>query len=202
MLGHKGGKVVIKEVWLVSGNKNKQKEFKKIIKEKSLQDIMNICFYENSICELQTEKMDDLIRHKALETFKSIKRPLLVEHTSLHLKAWGDFPGGLTQIIWKQLGAEGFIKLTESNRKAIARTYLGYIDGGQLKVYIGEIEGEISKEAKGEHGFGWDPIFIPDGQKITFGEMKRKEKNKISMRRKAIELFLEDMAGERSAHIE
>ena len=50
---------------------------------------------------------------------------------------------------------------------------------------IGKIEGHISPSKKGENGFGYDPIFIPKGKKITFGEMKNSQKYKIDHRYKA-----------------
>ena len=50
---------------------------------------------------------------------------------------------------------------------------------------IGKIEGTISNSIKGNNGFGYDPIFIPLGKKITFGEMKPLQKHKIDHRFKA-----------------
>jgi len=50
---------------------------------------------------------------------------------------------------------------------------------------VGKIEGHISPLIKGKNGFGYDPIFIPVGKKITFGEMKPSQKNKIDHRFKA-----------------
>ena len=50
---------------------------------------------------------------------------------------------------------------------------------------VGKIEGFISPVMKGKNGFGYDPIFIPKGKKITFGEMKASEKYKIDHRFKA-----------------
>ena len=50
---------------------------------------------------------------------------------------------------------------------------------------IGKIEGYISSSMKGENGFGYDPIFIPKGKKITFGEMKSSQKYKMDHRFKA-----------------
>jgi len=50
---------------------------------------------------------------------------------------------------------------------------------------VGKIEGNISPSMKGENGFGYDPIFIPTGKKITFGEMKASKKHKIDHRSKA-----------------
>ena len=50
---------------------------------------------------------------------------------------------------------------------------------------IGKIEGKISNKKKGKNGFGYDPIFIPNGKKITFGQMKQTTKFKIDHRSKA-----------------
>ena len=54
---------------------------------------------------------------------------------------------------------------------------------------IGKIEGSISPVMKGKNGFGYDPIFIPKGKKITFGEMKSSEKYKIDHRFKAFKII-------------
>ena len=59
------------------------------------------------------------------------------------------------------------------------------------KEFIGEISGIIAPEAKGTTNFGWDIIFIPEGYQKTFAEMTFKEKNKISMRKIALEKFRE-----------
>jgi XTP/dITP diphosphohydrolase len=56
---------------------------------------------------------------------------------------------------------------------------------GKYKTFSGTVNGKISKEPKGNNGFGYDPIFIPNGYKKTFGEMKANIKDKISHRYKA-----------------
>ena len=56
---------------------------------------------------------------------------------------------------------------------------------GSYKTFSGVVNGKISKEPKGDNGFGYDPIFIPNGHKKTFGEMKANLKDKISHRYKA-----------------
>ena len=60
-----------------------------------------------------------------------------------------------------------------------------YDSNKKLISSIGKIEGSISSVMKGKNGFGYDPIFIPKGKKITFGEMKSSEKYKIDHRFKA-----------------
>ena len=69
-------------------------------------------------------------------------------------------------------------------KKLYSRERLGFL---KLKIIksIGKIEGYISPSMKGKNGFGYDPIFIPKGKKITFGEMKTSQKYKIDHRFKA-----------------
>ena len=56
---------------------------------------------------------------------------------------------------------------------------------GKFISKTGKIEGRISNSKKGKNGFGYDPIFIPNGRKITFGQMKFKNKFKIDHRARA-----------------
>lgn len=69
-----------------------------------------------------------------------------------------------------------------------------YPDGRKL-VARGEVHGHLIREMKGEHGFGYDPLFIPDGEELTFGEMDGEAKNKISHRAKSLEK-LEELLSE------
>ena len=64
-----------------------------------------------------------------------------------------------------------------------------YDSNKKLISSIGKIEGSISPVMKGKNGFGYDPIFIPKGKKITFGEMKSSEKYKIDHRFKAFKII-------------
>jgi len=62
---------------------------------------------------------------------------------------------------------------------------------GNLHTFEGIVEGKIIHEKRGEKGFGYDPIFIPDGYDITFAEMSLNEKNMISHRAKAFAKMIE-----------
>ena len=65
----------------------------------------------------------------------------------------------------------------EKNIKAKARLAVGFHDGKKTHIFIGEVEGSISEEMKGKNGFGWDPIFIPNGQKKTYAQLSFVEKD-------------------------
>ncbi len=76
---------------------------------------------------------------------------------------------------------EGF-----SNRKAKFITVISLIVEGKIHQFTGEIEGVIAQQKSGNQGFGYDPIFIPEGWQKTFAELDLEEKNKISHRARAV----------------
>lgn len=79
----------------------------------------------------------------------------------------------------------------ETNRKARFRTVISLMWEGAEHFFEGTVEGTIRQEIAGEGGFGYDPIFQPDGYEITFAEMSMTEKNAISHRAKAMEQLVD-----------
>lgn len=79
----------------------------------------------------------------------------------------------------------------KTNRKARFKTIISLILEGKEHLFEGIIEGKISISQSGEKGFGYDPIFIPEGYEISFAEMSAEEKNKISHRAKAMEKLIQ-----------
>lgn len=77
------------------------------------------------------------------------------------------------------------------NRNAQFRTVISLILDGKKYVFEGIVKGRISKERKGDKGFGYDPIFIPEGYDKSFAELGEDVKNKISHRAKAVEKLID-----------
>jgi XTP/dITP diphosphohydrolase len=79
------------------------------------------------------------------------------------------------------------VRVTDHGRRARFRCVVALARNGDLLgIFEGKIEGKISDTARGDSGFGYDPIFIPDGFEQTFGELPEEVKNTISHRAKAI----------------
>lgn len=74
----------------------------------------------------------------------------------------------------------------KANRKAQFRTVISLIIDGKEKLFEGIAEGRIIDSPKGDQGFGYDPVFVPDGYDKTFAEMSLEEKNRISHRTAAV----------------
>jgi XTP/dITP diphosphohydrolase len=78
----------------------------------------------------------------------------------------------------------------KTNRKASFRTVIAYIDHDNNEhLFKGIVNGSITEKTTGDEGFGYDPVFMPDGYDITFAQMPLNEKNMISHRAKAFQKF-------------
>ncbi len=73
----------------------------------------------------------------------------------------------------------------KTNRKAAFETVICLIISGEEFVFSGKLEGQIIQEQRGTNGFGYDPVFVPEGSFLTLAEISLAEKNKISHRAKA-----------------
>lgn len=83
----------------------------------------------------------------------------------------------------------------KTDRKARFRTVIAMTRGDKAPLYFtGTVEGEILTEPRGEEGFGYDPVFLPEGSSLTFAEMDGDAKNAISHRGRAVKALLEWLA--------
>lgn len=78
----------------------------------------------------------------------------------------------------------------QTNRRARFRTAIALIQSGVEHLFSGEVEGEIATEPRGEQGFGYDPVFIPEDNGQTFAQMGEEAKNRISHRARAVAKLL------------
>ena len=141
--------------------------------------------------ERQALDAREVIEAKARDAYRQLGKPVLVQDTALHVEAWGGLPGAL--IVWflQTVGNEGICRMMRGweNRSAVAVFAVGFYDGMAFRCFTSEIAGRIVDGPRGEHGFGWDPIFAPDGHDKTFAEMTDEERAAVSMRRRAFEQF-------------
>lgn len=82
----------------------------------------------------------------------------------------------------------------KTNRKARFRTVIAFIEQGEIRLFEGIVNGCITEEKHGDSGFGYDPIFRPDGFSETFAEMGNESKNQISHRANAVKKLCEYLA--------
>lgn len=183
-------------IYFVSNNQNKYEEMKKLFDLSKIE----LAQYKMKIEELQTEDMNKLIKNKALVAYKELRRPVLVEHTTFCIKAFGDLPGHQAEYFYAHFGADNIVDFCKYKNEFAAYTesIICFCDGKKYKIGRGREDGFIAtKKSEKKEVFAWDKIFIPvdnNEQGFTYDELGE-EKKKRSMRRRAWE-ELKNQVGE------
>ncbi len=135
---------------------------------------------------------------KAQYLYDNYKINCFADDTGLEVEALDGAPGVYSaRFAGEERSSEDNMQLlleklkNQENRKAQFRTVITLIIDGDIQQFEGIATGEISKKRSGEKGFGYDPIFIPEGFSKSFAEMTSTEKNRISHRGRAIEKLIE-----------
>lgn len=173
---------------LVSSNPNKGIEAERILGVPVLRVSL-------SLPEIQAATVEEITRYK-LETAKTKGYSrLIVEDVSLGFDELGNFPGPYVRWLLEAAGGKGLaaIAYALNNRSARAQCCVGFWDGKEGKLFIGETEGEILVKPRGERVFGWDAWFQPKGTDKTFAELSPNEKDAISHRGRAYRKLAEHL---------
>jgi XTP/dITP diphosphohydrolase len=139
--------------------------------------------------EVQNDDVGEVARFAASNITKKLSKPLFVEDTGLYVDALNGFPGPFSAYVFRTIGNEGLLRLVEKERSAYFESAVALKLGKQVEVFKGRLHGKLSYAARGNNGFGFDPIFIPDGESKTLGEMTLEEKCGISHRSKALRMM-------------
>jgi non-canonical purine NTP pyrophosphatase (RdgB/HAM1 family) len=173
---------------LVSSNPNKGIEAERILGVPLLRVAL-------SLPEIQARTVEDITRHKLdIAKTKAYGR-LIVEDVSLGFDELGNFPGPYVRWLLEAAGGKGLaaIAYALTNRAAKAQCCIGYWDGSQAHIFLGETHGEVLVQPRGAAVFGWDAWFQPAGETKTFAEMTAEEKDKVSHRGRAYRLLAEHL---------
>jgi len=172
----------MKQIIFVTGNKNKVREAKAIVGPQT-----QIVQRRHDLDEIQELDVKKIVAHKLAQAYAIYKQPVIVEDVSFEVKQWHGFPGPFIKWMENTITASQIPSLLRSRDRAVVyRVVYGYSDGNQTKFFQGIQRGSISKKAKGTDGFGFDSIFIPEGQRKTVAELGQEHKNKTSARFQAL----------------
>ncbi|MCE4614866.1 MAG: XTP/dITP diphosphatase [Desulfurococcales archaeon] len=167
----------------ITSNKHKYIEVKQVLSG------WNIELYFTSIAkiEIQNEDIETISKTAAIYAYNILKKPLVVEDSGLFIEALNGFPGPFSNYVYKTIGNKGILYLmrNKSNRRAYFKASVTCVYNQYIMTFNGLVNGKISTEPRGEKGFGFDPIFIPEGFNKTVAELGEDVKNKISHRSKA-----------------
>jgi XTP/dITP diphosphohydrolase len=187
-----------KQLVFATNNKHKLEEVGDILKERV--DILSL----NDIdCHDDIPETADTLEGNALikahYIYDKYHKNCFADDTGLEVEALGGAPGVYSA---RYAGGEGhdseanmtklLINLEgEANRKARFRTVVALIIDGEEHLFEGIVEGRIIDERRGGQGFGYDPIFVPDGFDKTFADLGEEVKNSISHRSRAVNKLCE-----------
>ncbi len=170
---------------VVTSNEGKYKEYKDKLSKYYEIEMLNIDYPE-----IQADELEDVVEY-AIDDLKE-HAPLIIDDSGLFIEKLKGFPGVYSSYVMRTLGCDGILRLLENIdlRKARFECVIGFI-GKEMKLFKGESFGYITKKKLGTKGFGYDPIFRPEGREQTYAEMWTKEKNKISHRGRAMDSLLD-----------
>ncbi|XP_050462874.1 inosine triphosphate pyrophosphatase [Cataglyphis hispanica] len=178
-----------KPIVFVTGNAKKLEEFTAILGKNFPRQITS---KKIDLPEYQGE-IDDICRNKCRAAADLIKSPVIIEDTCLCFNALKGLPGPYIKWFLEKLGPEGLHKMLDGweDKSAEAVCTFAYCSGeadAEVLLFQGRTQGTIVSP-RGPRDFGWDPCFQPQGYDMTYAELPKDSKNKISHRRKALEVL-------------
>lgn len=137
--------------------------------------------------ELQSLDLLEVLEAKAETAWQRLGRALVVEETGFYLDGLNGFPGPLVKWLLEAIGPVGIAGLGAAlgERGAVARCALLFRDGERTVVGRGETRGTLAPRPSGGGGFGWDPVFVPEGYRETYAELSAATKDRIGHRGRA-----------------
>lgn len=183
---------------LATKNPHKLEELRSVLSDVGVELRSAFDFAELADVDEDADTLEGNALKKARYTFEMTNLPSISDDTGLEVEALNCAPGVFSARYAgeKATYQDNVIKLLEelhqaevkgvSSRKAQFRTVIALVSADGEWFFEGVCAGEITHEQRGAKGFGYDPVFVPDGFDITFAEMSAEEKNRVSHRGKAV----------------
>lgn len=184
-----------------TNNPHKLKEIKDLFQRTGLNQHWQLLGLEDIGCNKELPEPYDTLEENATSkagyVWTQYEISCFADDTGLEVNALDGKPGVMSaryagpdcsyeenvrRLIWDMDG--------KINRKARFRTVISLFLEGKQYLFEGDVRGKILDHARGWDGFGYDPVFMPDGEKKTFAEMTLDEKNKLSHRARAFEALV------------
>jgi XTP/dITP diphosphohydrolase len=178
-------------VFLATGNFHKFDEARSILTKFGIA----VGMLRVKVLEIQSDSLEEIAKTSVKDAFNRCHLPVIVEDAGLFVDALKGFPGPYAAYVYKTISNPGLLKLMENvkDRGATFRSVIAYYDGESAPVcFKGEAKGAIAHDeiwGNLQTGFGFDPIFNPEGSEKTFAEMTIEEKNGFSHRANAVRKF-------------
>lgn len=182
----------MKKICFATNNAHKLEEVQTILGDRFEVQSLNDVGFEGELPETH-ETLEENSLEKAEYLFNQLKIPVFSDDSGLEVNALDGRPGVHTAYY---AGDRDAVKnmdkvLSELNgiaeRSAQFKAVVTYIDESGIQQFEGIIKGQVASEKTGEDGFGYDPIFMPEGYDQTFAELSAEVKNTMSHRKRSVE---------------
>ena len=173
------------ELFFVSSNLHKFEEAYRILSNLGLE----ISLFETKLEEIQSNSLSEIATRKALDAYSKVQKPVIIEDDGLFIDSLNGFPGPYSSYAYDTIGNKGIMSLLENieSRNAKFVAIIAYCNGvDDIQLFESSIPGKISLSIE-EGGWGYDPIFIPDGESKTFANVS--DKDKFSHRSASLKKF-------------
>jgi XTP/dITP diphosphohydrolase len=154
---------------------------------------LSLLHVKQKYSEIQADSLEEVAMASALNLLGSIDPPFFLEDAGLFIPKLNGFPGPYSSYVLQTLGNDSVLTLLSSfpdriDRQAYFLSVVAFVSDDGVRLFKGRVDGFISLGARTKgHGFGFDPIFIPDeSPDLTFAEIIPSEKNRLSHRSKAL----------------
>ncbi|NPA85573.1 MAG: XTP/dITP diphosphatase [Crenarchaeota archaeon] len=178
-------------VYFLSSNPHKLKEVRSILAEFGIEVVP----LKGKKVEIQSSDLREIISYAAEVAAEEHEvRPIILEDSGFFVHALGGFPGPYSRYVYDTIGVGGVLKLMEGveDRRAHFECAAACVcPDNTIEVEVGKVYGKVAEEPRGDKGFGFDPIFIPEGYDKTFAELGDDVKKKISHRALALRKLAE-----------
>lgn len=153
------------ELIMVTGNKGKASVVSSALERPVVQ-------MDLELDEIQSLDLSLIAKRKAEDAYRIIQKPLLTDDAGVYIYEWNGFPGPFVKYIESSGGAQLMLDMTKSlkDRSAYFVCAMAYHDGKNIHVAEGRLEGKLSSQLQGE-GWGFNPIFIPEGYDQTMAQL-------------------------------
>lgn len=185
------------KIAIASGNQGKINEFKKILEPLGYQLITAADLgVDMSVVEETGTTFSENAKLKSDYLYEKAKITSIADDSGLVIEALPDILG-VTSARFMGESTSYKIKNNEiikqlkdkENRRAYFKSAISLTSSDDHQIFTGIVKGHIAQNIQGEKGFGYDPIFIPDGYDVSFGILEERVKNEISHRAKALKDF-------------
>jgi len=175
----------LSELFFASSNEHKFQEAERILANLGMQ----INLFKTTLEEIQSNNLNDIAEKKAINAYDLIQKPVIIEDDGLFIDSLDGFPGPYSSYVYDTIGNKGIMNLLENSeiRDAKFVSIIAYCDNDYgVKLFESSIPGKISSVIE-KGGWGYDPIFIPDGESKTYANVS--DKDKFSHRSAALTKF-------------